>query len=114
MTVLYALTELSNTEIAGPSSVTFAAGAAVGSVAYAHFGEVDWTMAVVVGFITLFTTANCLVLDAVDVPVVLLTGSAYVVGIGAGWRVAHRIDPRRLKVALGIVLLALAPVIVFS
>lgn len=221
VTALYALTALSNTEVAGTSSATFAAGAAIGSVAYAHSGEVDWTMAVVVGlasalgtragvlsnahlsrrlfgvilaallavvgativyregrdlepavrlradsraelaafagigiaigffggllgiggaalsvpalvfvgvpmlvatavtqvvvgFITLFTTANYLALGAVDVPVALLTGSAYVVGIGAGWRVAHRIDPSRLKVALGIVLLALAPVIVFS
>lgn len=63
---------------------------------------------VVVVFITAFTTVNYLLLGAIASPLVFVTGGAYLVGVGAGWRIAHRVDADRLKVVLGVVLLGLA------
>ena len=63
---------------------------------------------VIVVFITLFTTLNYLLLGAVVFPLVLLTGGAYLAGVGVGWRLAHRITTERLKLTMGIVLLGLA------
>lgn len=63
---------------------------------------------VVVGFITFATTLNYLLLGAVVTPLVFLTAGTYLTGVGIGWRLAHRIDAERLKLALGVVLLGLA------
>lgn len=63
---------------------------------------------VIVVFITLFTTLNYLLRDAVVFPLVFLTAGTYLAGVGVGWRLAHRIDAGRLKLALGVVLLGLA------
>nr|WP_274636033.1 sulfite exporter TauE/SafE family protein [Microbacterium bovistercoris] len=58
--------------------------ASVGSVGYAMQGAVDW-------------------------PLALLVGIPEALGVVIGWRIAHAIPTRRLKVALVAALLALAP-----
>lgn len=58
--------------------------AAVGSVGYALHGAIDWPLAVLVGI-------------------------PEAVGVVIGWKIAHAIPTRWLKIALVVVLLALAP-----
>ena len=57
-------------------------------------------------FISGFATAGYLARDAVSVPYALLVGVPLALGAVAGWVIAHRVDPGRLKAALGIVLIA--------
>lgn len=57
-------------------------------------------------FIAVFATAGYFAQGAVSLPLVVLIGIPQVVGVVAGWMIAHRVDPGRLKVALGAVLLA--------
>ncbi len=52
-------------------------------------------------FIAAFATVGYLAQDAMSLPYVLLVGVPQVAGVVAGWFVAHRVDPSRLKVALG-------------
>lgn len=59
-------------------------------------------------FIAAFATVGYLAQGAVSFPFVLLTGVPQVLGVVAGWGIAHRIEPRRLKVTLGAVLVAVA------
>lgn len=58
--------------------------ASVGSFAYAVGGAVDWRLALIVG-----------------VPELL--------GVVLGWKIAKAVQPRRLKYALAVALLVLAP-----
>ncbi|NHN48092.1 sulfite exporter TauE/SafE family protein [Halostella sp. JP-L12] len=60
-------------------------------------------------FIAVFATTGYLTQGNVSVPVAVLVGIPLLVGVVAGWKVAHLIDPNRLKVALGIVLFAVGP-----
>ncbi|SFF95367.1 hypothetical protein SAMN04488063_0908 [Halopelagius inordinatus] len=55
-------------------------------------------------FIAAFAAAGYVAQGAVSLPLVVLLGVPQVVGVVAGWAIAHRIDPGRLKVALGVVL----------
>lgn len=55
-------------------------------------------------FIAAFAAAGYFAQGAVSVPLVVLVGVPQVVGVVAGWSIAHRIDPGRLKVTLGVVL----------
>jgi uncharacterized membrane protein YfcA len=55
-------------------------------------------------FIAGFATAGYVAQGNVLVPLAILVGIPLMVGVAVGWRLAHRIDPRRLKVILGIVL----------
>lgn len=55
-------------------------------------------------FIAAFATVGYAAQGAVSLPLALLVGVPQVVGVVAGWAIAHRIDPGRLKVALGSVL----------
>lgn len=48
---------------------------------------------------------------AVSLPLVVLVGVPQLAGVLVGWRLAHRLDPHRLRLALGVVLLAVAPAI---
>lgn len=57
-------------------------------------------------FIAVFATAGYVTQGAVSLPLAVLIGIPQVVGVVAGWMIAHRVDPNRLKVALGAVLLA--------
>lgn len=53
------------------------------------------------------------VAGAVSVPLAVLLGVPQLFGVVVGWRLAHRIAERRLRIALGAVLLAIAPWIAF-
>lgn len=57
-------------------------------------------------FIAAFATAGYFAQGAVSLPLVVLVGIPQVIGVVAGWTIAHRVDPNRLKVTLGIVLIA--------
>lgn len=62
-------------------------------------------------FISGFAAASYAVAGAVSIPVALLVGIPQLVGVVVGWKVAHLVDPHRLRVALGIVLVAVAPLL---
>lgn len=70
--------------VAQVQSIVLAGAAAIG---YAAVGAISW-------------------------PLVVLVGVPQVVGVYLGWRVAHAVPERRLRVALGIVLVVIAPFIV--
>lgn len=63
-------------------------------------------------FIAAFATAGYLSVSAVSWPIALLVGVPQVIGVVIGWRVAHRINADRLRIALGVLLIAAAPLIV--
>lgn len=46
--------------------------------------------------------------------VVVLVGVSELVGVVAGWRVAHRIEPPRLKRGLAVLLVVLGPYLALS
>lgn len=60
-------------------------------------------------FIAVFASLGYVAQGTVSLPLAALVGIPLVVGVVAGWRVAHRIDPNRLKIALGGVLLLVGP-----
>lgn len=60
-------------------------------------------------FISGFAAASYAAVGAVSIPVALLVGVPQLVGVLAGWKVAHLVDPHRLRVALGVVLVAVSP-----
>lgn len=62
-------------------------------------------------FISAFATAGYFAGDAVSIPLAVLVGVPQLVGVVAGWRVAHRVAEGRLRIALGVVLVCIAPVI---
>lgn len=63
-------------------------------------------------FIAVFATAGYVTQGAVSPSLVLLVGIPQVVGVVVGWAIAHRIDPGRLKVTLGAVLIAVGAYLV--
>ncbi|GAB7011643.1 sulfite exporter TauE/SafE family protein [Halorubrum trueperi] len=56
-------------------------------------------------FIAAFATAGYGFRGDVSVPLAVLVGLPLLAGVVVGWRVAHVVDPRRLKLALGVVLI---------
>lgn len=60
-------------------------------------------------FIAVFATTGYLAQGNVSIPLAILVGTPLLVGVVVGWKVAHLIDPNRLKVALGIVLVGVGP-----
>lgn len=64
-------------------------------------------------FISAFATVGYLAVDAVSLPLALLIGLPQLVGVVLGWQVAHRVDPARLRIILGVVLILIAPTLVF-
>lgn len=60
-------------------------------------------------FIATFATAGYLLQGNVSFILAVLVGVPLLVGVAIGWKVAHVINPDRLKVALGIVLIAVGP-----
>lgn len=62
-------------------------------------------------FIATFATVGYLAVDAVSLPLVLLIGIPQLIGVMVGWQVAHRVNPHRLRIFLGIVLVGAAPVL---
>lgn len=63
-------------------------------------------------FIAAFAAAGYVLADAISWPLVVLVGIPQVVGVYAGWRIAHVVPARRLRIVLGVVLVAIAPVII--
>ncbi|MFC6905056.1 sulfite exporter TauE/SafE family protein [Halalkalicoccus tibetensis] len=60
-------------------------------------------------FISGFAAASYALAGAVSIPVALLVGIPQLIGVVAGWKVAHLVDPGRLRVILGVVLIVVAP-----
>ena len=60
-------------------------------------------------FIATFAASGYFLQGHVAFPLAVLVGTPLLVGVVIGWRVAHLIDPARLKVALGVVLFAVGP-----
>ncbi|MEX2570204.1 MAG: sulfite exporter TauE/SafE family protein [Gemmatimonadota bacterium] len=65
-------------------------------------------------FIAGFATLGYVLHDAVVWPLAFLIGVPELVGVVLGWRLAHRLEPRRLKIGLGIVLIAVGPYLAFG
>lgn len=64
-------------------------------------------------FISGFATTGYLVQDAVSTTYALIVGIPLVLGAVVGWLIAHRVDPVRLKTALGVVLIVVGPYLAF-
>lgn len=62
-------------------------------------------------FISAFAAVGYAAVGAVSIPVALLVGIPQLVGVVAGWKVAHLVDPSRLRVILGVVLVVVAPLL---
>lgn len=62
-------------------------------------------------FLALFATVGYWTVGAVDVATAVLVGVPQLVGVLVGWRVAHLVSPRRLRLALAAVLVLVAAVI---
>ncbi|MFC6826087.1 sulfite exporter TauE/SafE family protein [Halopelagius fulvigenes] len=60
-------------------------------------------------FIAAFAASGYFVQGNVLFPLAVLVGTPLLVGVVAGWKIAHLVDPARLKVALGAVLFAVGP-----
>jgi uncharacterized membrane protein YfcA len=60
-------------------------------------------------FIAAFAAVGYLAQGTVSLPLAAIIGVPLLLGVVVGWGVAHRINPDRLKVALGGVLLLVAP-----
>lgn len=60
-------------------------------------------------FIAAFAAMGYFTQGAVSVPLAAILGAPLLAGVVVGWTIAHRIDPNRLKVALGAVLVVVAP-----
>ncbi|WP_199723147.1 sulfite exporter TauE/SafE family protein [Halobellus sp. Atlit-38R] len=65
-------------------------------------------------FIATFATAGYAINGAVSIPLALLVGIPQLVGAFLGWRIAHYVDPDRLKVALGVTMIAVGPYLAFQ
>ncbi len=62
-------------------------------------------------FISGFATVSYFAVDAVSLPLVMLVGIPQLVGVVIGWGIAHRVNPHRLRLLLGAVLVLVAPVL---
>ncbi|QCS42261.1 sulfite exporter TauE/SafE family protein [Natrinema versiforme] len=60
-------------------------------------------------FIATFAASGYFLQGNVLMPLAVVVGTPLLLGVVVGWRVAHVIDPERLKVALGVVLLGVGP-----
>lgn len=65
-------------------------------------------------FIATFATAGYALNGAVSIELALLVGIPQLVGAFVGWRIAHYVDPERLKVALGLTLIGIGPYLVIQ
>jgi len=60
-------------------------------------------------FIATFAATGYLLQGVVSPPLAVLITVPLLAGVVGGWKVAHRVDPGRLKVVLGLLLLAVGP-----
>ena len=63
-------------------------------------------------FIATFAALGFLTQGVVSVPLATLVGVPLLAGVLVGWKVAHYVDPGRLKVVLGAILILVAPTLV--
>ena len=63
--------------------------------------------------IAVFATIGYLVRDAVEWSWVAVVGFPLLLGVVAGWKVARHLEPRKLKLFLGVVLLVIGPYLAF-
>jgi len=61
-------------------------------------------------FIATFAASGYFLQGNVSVPLAVVIGVPLLLGVVIGWRVAHIVDPERLKVGLGVVLLGSVPI----
>lgn len=64
-------------------------------------------------FLATFSALGYLSQGAASVTLAAVPGVPLLAGVVVGWRVAHRVDPNRSKVALGLVVAAVAPYLAF-
>lgn len=60
-------------------------------------------------FIAMFATVGYTLNGEVSIPLALLVGIPQLVGAFFGWRITRIVDPARLKIALGVTLIAVGP-----
>ncbi|SEP82006.1 sulfite exporter TauE/SafE family protein [Natrinema salaciae] len=60
-------------------------------------------------FIATFAASGYFLQGNVVVPLAVVIGTPLLLGVVVGWRIAHVIDPEKLKVTLGVVLLGVGP-----
>jgi uncharacterized membrane protein YfcA len=60
-------------------------------------------------FIATFATAGYLSQGTVLLPLTVVISVPLLVGVVAGWKIAHLVDPAKLKIALGAVLIGVGP-----
>lgn len=60
-------------------------------------------------FIATFATVGYALNGAVSIRLALLVGIPQLVGAFVGWRIAHYVEPDRLKIALGLTLIGIGP-----
>lgn len=60
-------------------------------------------------FIATFATTGYLFQGKVSLPLTVVVGLPLLAGVVVGWKVAHLVNPAKLKIALGIVLIAVGP-----
>lgn len=60
-------------------------------------------------FIATFAASGYFLQGNVLLPLAVVIGTPLLLGVVIGWRVAHAIDPEKLKIALGVVLLGVGP-----
>lgn len=60
-------------------------------------------------FIAAFATTGYLFQGKVSLPLTVVVGLPLLAGVVVGWKVAHLVNPAKLKIALGIVLIAVGP-----
>lgn len=65
-------------------------------------------------FLSLFAALGYFAVGAVDATVAVLVGVPQLLGVVAGWRLAHAVEPHRLRLALSVVLVATAGVVAFQ
>ncbi|WP_324761179.1 sulfite exporter TauE/SafE family protein [Haloarcula sp. GH36] len=63
-------------------------------------------------FIAAFATTGYLFQGNVSLPLAALVGLPLLAGVVVGWKVAHLVNPAKLKVALGIVLIVVGPYLI--
>jgi len=68
---------------------------------------------ITVVFIAAAAAISYTVQGAIAIPLVFVVASAYLLGAVGGWRLAKHVDPSRLVVLLGAMLIGLMPALVY-
>jgi uncharacterized membrane protein YfcA len=63
-------------------------------------------------FVTVTTSGSYLLHDAVVFPLVPFLGIPFILGIVSGWHMVHRINTKRVKISIAVMLLIFSPVLI--